>query len=148
MPDTNEPRPLAVFLAAYNAESMEHAGELGADADGHLISATVLRRDESVTPMSPVRVRVAHGASPATAAAMLRKMADLIERSPDLLRGEAGTAARRLPDGSVSTHRLTPEGLKAAAERLGPEQRAAAIDQIERFRWQIEGEPGWPTPGV
>ena len=107
----------AIFLVANNAdtwaetwtdrwpgaETPESVREPAATAygDGHMISAAVLRRGGTETPIAPVRAVVSHGASPATAAAMLRKMADLIERAPELLSAEPGNSARLLPDGDV-----------------------------------------------
>ncbi|MFI4897257.1 MAG: hypothetical protein ACIARR_05470, partial [Phycisphaerales bacterium JB059] len=96
-----------------------------------------------------VRARVAHGVAPATAASMLRKMADLIETSPELVNAEPGIAYRRLPDGSSVRKKLTPRTLLEAGRMLDEEDRKRLIDLIERLRDDLpsdEDEGGSDAP--
>lgn len=137
-------RPIAIYLVGYNAESLDRQDDPSADADGHVISASVMRREDLETPISPVNVRISHGASPATVASMLRKMAEMVEASPDLVNALPGTAARRMPDGSVRTKRVTIAQFEAAAEHLPADQRDQLLAIMDKLRRAIEDEPGLP----
>ncbi|USN98260.1 MAG: hypothetical protein H6810_08735 [Phycisphaeraceae bacterium] len=130
-------RPIAIYLVGYNAESLDRQDDPTADADGHVISASVMRREDMQTPISPVNVRVSHGASPMTVASMLRKMASMFEASPDLVNAGPGTAARRMPDGSVATKHVTIEQFEAAAEHLPEDQRDQLLSIMDRLRRAI-----------
>jgi hypothetical protein len=135
---------IAVYLSGFNAETYDRADDPAADADGHVITATVLRRPTDDASMVPVRVRVGHGVASATAAGMLRKMADMIEENPDLLNGLPGFALRRNPDGGADRRRITPEGLLRMAEQLEGEERDRLLEMIDKIRDQITDEP---SPG-
>jgi hypothetical protein len=148
----SETKQTAVYFAGINAVTFDRPDEPTADADGHIINATVLRREEAVHSLIPVRARVAHGVSPATAASMLRKMADLIETSPELVNAEPGIAYRRLPDGSSVRKKLTPKTLLEAGRMLDEDDRKRLIDLIERLRDDLpsdedEGGPDVPAHG-
>lgn len=134
-------RDIAIYLNGFNAETYDRADDPAADADGHVVSATVLRRPSAGESMVPVRVRIGHGVSGATAAGMLRKMADLIDQNPDLLNAMPGFAVRRTADGGSQRRRITPEGLAAFAASLDGEERDRVLDMIERIRDQITDEP-------
>lgn len=142
------PRPwhVGVFISGHNAESFEHAEHVEGDADGHVISGSVLRFQAMSTPLAPVQARVAHGCSVATAAAMLRKMADLIERAPEVLSGEPGWQVRRERDGGVARRRVTIEGLRAVAEDLDPGLRAWLLSRLDEIGPAI-GDAGGPEQG-
>jgi hypothetical protein len=141
MSDQPQARQLAIYLNGFNAETYDRADDPAADAQGHVVTATVLRRPIGDASLVPVRVRVGHGVSPATAAAMLRKMADLIEKNPDLLNAMPGLAVRRTADGGSERRRITPEGLAAFAATLGPDERDRMLEMIERIREQITDDP-------
>ncbi len=145
----SETKQTAVYLAGINAETFDRLDEATADSDGHIINATILRREEPVQSLIPVRARVAHGVAPATAAAMLRKMADLIESAPDLVNAEPGTAYRRLPDGTSVRKKLTPKTLLEAGRMLDEDDRKRLIELIERLRDDLpadDEEGGAPGP--
>lgn len=139
-----QPWQIGVFLTGHNAETMDAPMDLGGDEDGHIVGGAVLRFQATETPLAPVKVRVSHGCAPSTAAAMLRKMAEMIEREPNLLRDEPGWQARRLPDGTVAKKKITVEGLRAVAQDLSPEMRAQVLDMLDRIRPAIGDEPGDP----
>ena len=84
--------PIAIYLVGYNAESLDRQDDPTADSDGHVISASVMRREDTQTPISPVNVRISHGASPRTISTMLRKMADMVDTEPGLVNAMPGTA--------------------------------------------------------
>lgn len=134
-------RQIAVYISGFNAESYDRAGDPAADSDGHVITATVLKREGADHSLVPVRVRIGHGVSARTAATMLRKVADLVERNPDLLSAMPGFAVRRNPDGSAVRRRITPEGLMRAAEQLEGEDRERMLEMIDKIREQITDEP-------
>jgi len=153
----------AVFLVANNAETWAETWTdrwpgsetpdavretaATADADGHMVSAAVLRRGGSETPIAPVRAVVSHGVSPVTAAAMLRKMADLIEAAPDVVSAEPGNSVRRLPDGSVRRVRVTLEGLRGAAEQAEDAVRRKLLDALGDLGPAIDDPPPEPPLG-
>lgn len=134
------PRPIAIYLVGYNAESLDRQDDPTADADGHVISASIMRREDTQSPISPVNVRISHGASPATVASMLRKMAEMVEAAPEIVNALPGTAARRMPDGTVATKRVTIEQFEAAAESLPDEQRDQLLSIMDRLRRAISDE--------
>jgi hypothetical protein len=137
----SDSKHLAVYLAGFNAETYDRADDPSADADGHVVTATVLRRESSDAGLVPVRVRVGHGVSPATASALLRKMADMIERNTDMLRGSPGLALRRMPDGSTQRKRITPEGLLKMAMGMQGEERERLLEMLDQIREQIADDP-------
>lgn len=137
----NETKNLAVYLAGFNAETYDRADDPSADRDGHVVTATVLKREGQDSSLVPVRVRVGHGVAPATAAALLRKMADLIESNGDILRASPGLALRRNPDGTAQRRRITPDALAAAAEQMDPQMRERYLDMLDRIRDQITDDP-------
>lgn len=118
-----------------------------ADSDGHMVSAAVLRRGGPETPIAPVRAVVSHGVAPATAAAMLRKMADLIDRAPDVLSGEPGTSIRRLPDGTVRRVRVTLDALRGAADQVDDATRRKLLDALDELGPAIDDPPPEPPLG-
>ena len=140
MTDEHETRPIAIYLIGYNAESLDRQDDPTADADGHVISASVMRREDTRSPISPVNVRIGHGSSPATVSAMLRKMADMVDKSPELVNALPGTAARRMPDGTVATKRVTIEQFEAAVDHLPSEQRDQLLSIMDRLREAIAEE--------
>jgi len=133
-------RQVAIFLSAVNAETYEKLGDESADSEGHIVSGAVLRRKSVDRSYVPVRVRVAHGVASATAVAMLRKMADLIEGEPDFLSSVPGTAIRRLPDGGSVRKQLTPEGILEAADRLDKDDRLRLMAMMEEIRLELTDE--------
>jgi len=137
----SQDKHIAIYLNGFNAETYDRADDPAADSDGHVISATVLRRPSDDSSMIPVRVRVGHGVSAATAAGMLRKMAAMIDQNPDLLNAMPGFAVRRTADGNSQRRRITPDGLAAFAASLEGEERDRVLDMIERIRDQITDEP-------
>ncbi|MEM7754174.1 MAG: hypothetical protein AAF297_00905 [Planctomycetota bacterium] len=118
-----------------------------ADTDGHMISAAVLRRGGSETPLAPVRAVVSHGVSPQTAAAMLRKMADLIERAPDVLSAEPGTSVRALPDGGVRRVKVTLDALRGAADQVDDATKRKLLDTLGELGPAIDDPPPEPPLG-
>lgn len=134
-------RQIAVYISGFNAESYDRPGDPAADAEGHVITATVLKREGVDPSLVPVRVRVGHGVSADTAVTMLRKIANLIERNPDLLSAMPGFAVRRAADGSAVRRRITPEGLMKAAEQLEGEDRDRMLEMLDKIRDQITDEP-------
>ena len=141
--DVSVPRHLAVYLTAHNRETIDHEGDLGEDHDGHLLSATVFRTPGEQSPMAPLKIRVAHGSSPAMIASMLRKAAQLIEDAPDMLASPPGRAFRRESDGSVRRRQVTVEGLKAAAEGVDESVRNQLESMLDHIRPAItDDEPG------
>ena len=137
-------RDIAIYLSGLNAETYDRADDPSADSEGHVITATVLRNSSSSGSMVPVRVRIDHGVSGATAASMLRKMAAVVEENPDLLSAMPGFALRRRPGGGADRKRITPEGLERMAEQLPGEERDRLLDMIDRIRDQIVDDP---SPG-
>ena len=142
MNDEHENRPIGVYLVGYNAESLDRQDDPTADEDGHVISASVMRREDTQSPISPVNVRIGHGSSPATVSSMLRKMADMVDASPGLVNALPGTAARRMPDGTVRTKRVTIEQFEEAVEHLPEEQRDQLLAIMDRLRDAIAEEDG------
>lgn len=142
--DTNH---LAVYLSGLNAETFERAEDPSADADGHVINGTVIKRPEDPGSIVPVRVRIGHGVSSQTAAQMLRKMADMLERQPDFLSDRAGAAIRRLPDGSAVRKQLTVQAMLEIAEQMGAEEKQRLLNNLPILRVQIDdhrtGPGGW-----
>lgn len=134
-------RQIAIYISAFNAESYDRPGDPAADADGHVIGATVLRREAVDASLVPLRLRIGHGVSPDTAVSMLRKIADMIEQNPDVLSAMPGFALRRAPDGSAVRRRITPEGLIKAAEQMDGEDRDRMLEMIDRIRDEITDEP-------
>jgi hypothetical protein len=142
--DTNH---LAVYLSGLNAETYERADDPSADADGHVINGTIIKRPEDPGSIVPVRVRIGHGVSAQTAAQMLRKMADMLEKQPDFLSDRAGAAIRRLPDGSAARKQLTVQAMLEVAEQLGAEEKQRLLANLPVIRVQIDdhrtGPGGW-----
>ena len=139
-PSDDTPRPIAIYLVGYNAESLDRQDDPTADADGHVISASIMRREDTQSPISPVNVRISHGASPATVASMLRKMAEMVENAPEIVNALPWTAARRMPDGTVATKRVTIEQFQQAAEHLPDDQRDQLLSIMDRLRRAIADE--------
>jgi len=131
---------LAVFISAANAETVDQPVQELADRDGHLISASVFRQKGERTPIAPVKVRVAHGCAASTAAAMLRKAADLLEADPSFLSASPGTTLRRDPDGALVRRKVTEEGLLAAADDLDDATRARLFDLLDQIRPAIRDD--------
>lgn len=142
--DTNH---LAVYLSGLNAETHERGDDPSADSDGHVINGTVIKRPEDPGSLVPVRVRIGHGVSAQTAALMLRKMADMLEKQPDFLSDRAGAAIRRLPDGSAARKQLTVQAMLEVAEQLGEEEKQRLLANLQTIRVQIDdhrtGPGGW-----
>lgn len=132
----------AIFLAGHNAETLELMSKTAPDEDGHIVTGTVLRRSPPDRSLVPVRARVAHGVAPSTAAAMLRKMADLLEQNPAFLSAEPGSAVRRLSDGSSVRKTITPEAVEKLAQTLEPRERERLTRILDRIRPAISDEPG------
>jgi len=142
IPTVPSERQTAIYMAAHNAETLELASTTEPDEDGHIVTATVLRRSPPDPTLVPVRARVAHGVAPSTAASMLRKMADLVEQNPGFLSAEPGAAVRRLADGTSIRKRLTPEGIIALAATLEPAERDRLTRLLDQIRPAITDEPG------
>ncbi len=142
--DTNH---LAVYLSGLNAETYERPDDPSADADGHVINGTVIKRPDDPGSIVPVRVRIGHGVAASTAAQMLRKMADMLEREPDFLSERAGAAIRRLPDGTAARKQLTVQAMLEVAEQLGAEEKQRLLANLPIIRVQIDdhrtGPGGW-----
>lgn len=142
--DTNH---LAVYLSGLNAETHERGDDPSADSDGHVINGTIIKRPEDPGSIVPVRVRIGHGVSAQTAAQMLRKMADMLEREPDYLSDRAGAAIRRLPDGSAARKQLTVRAMLEVAEQMGAEEKQRLLANLPMIRVQIDdhktGPGGW-----
>lgn len=155
-PDHADTNHLAVYLSGLNAETHERADDPSADSDGHVINGTVIKRPDDPGGIVPVRVRVGHGVSAQTAAVMLRKMADMLEKEPDFLSDRAGAAIRRLPDGSALRKQLTVQAMLEVAQQLGDEERQRLLANLPVIRIQIDdhktGPGGWESdvtgPGV
>jgi hypothetical protein len=129
---------LAAYLSGLNASTLDREDDPAVDEDGHVITGTIIRRLEDQGSLAPVRVRVGHGVSAQTAAQMLRKMADMIEDTPDFLSQRAGAAVRRLPDGTTQRKQLTIKGMLAAAEEMSPDERAKLHAMLDEIRVQID----------
>tara|TARA_R110000782_G_scaffold13976_2_gene40899 strand:- start:1576 stop:2079 length:504 start_codon:yes stop_codon:yes gene_type:complete len=142
--DTNH---LAVYLSGLNAETYERGDDPSADSDGHVINGTIIRRPEDPGSIVPVRVRIGHGVSSQTAARMLRKMAEMLEKEPDFLSDRAGAAIRRMPDGTATRKQLTVQSMLEVAEQLGEEEKQRLIANLPVIRVQIDdhktGPGGW-----
>lgn len=135
---THDTSKLAAYLSGYNASALDREDDPSADADGHVISGTVVHKPDTESPMAPVRVRIGHGVAPATAASMLRKMADMVEAAPDFLSDRPGAAVRRLPDGTAVKKQLTIEGMKQIADTLPEDERARFYRMLDQIRVQID----------
>lgn len=134
-------RQIAIYISGFNAESYDRADDPGVDADGHVITATVLRREAVDPSLVPVRVRIGHGVAPETASGMLRKIADMIDSAPELMRAMPGFAVRRNPDGTSTRRRITPEGLIQAASQMEGDERDRMLEMIDKIRDQIIDDP-------
>jgi tRNA-specific 2-thiouridylase len=135
----DHPRPIAIYLVGYNAESLDRQDDPTADDDGHVISASVMRREDTQSPISPVNVRISHGASPATIASMLRKMAEMVEPARDRQRAARDRGpAHAGRDGA--TKRVTIEQFEQAAEHLPEDQRDQLLSIMDRLRRAIADE--------
>ncbi|MEM7622288.1 MAG: hypothetical protein AAF235_03710 [Planctomycetota bacterium] len=135
---------LALFITGYNASSIEPEQGETADDDGHVVVASVLRQPGGQTPLAPVRIRVAHGVAPSTAAAMLRKAAYIIESDPGLVSEQPGMTSRRLPDGTIRRRHITAEGLLAAADDLDPITRSRLFSIIDQIKPTISEDEDFP----
>ena len=71
---------------------------------------------------------------------MLRKMADMVDAAPEIVNSLPGTAARRMPDGSVRTKRVTIEQFEAAVDHLPADQRDQLLSIMDRLREAIREE--------
>ncbi|MEL6740710.1 MAG: hypothetical protein AAFP26_08645 [Planctomycetota bacterium] len=141
MNETGDDRMLAVYFSGLNAVTFDRVDEPTADAEGHVLTGTVLRREGPAVPdMVPLRVRVAHGVSPNTATTMLRKLADMIDQDASILSAVPGSAVRRMPDGSVVRKRITPESLMQLAESLSEDERQRLLDNLDRIRLELTDE--------
>ena len=138
---------LAAYLSGHNASTLDREDDPAVDDDGHVVTGTIIRRLEDQGSLAPVRVRVGHGVSAQTAAAMLRKMADMLESAPDFLSQRAGAAVRRLPDGTTQRKQLTIKGMLAAAEEMSPEERAKLHSILDEIRVQIDDPDKGDEPG-
>lgn len=143
---------LAAYLSGLNASTLDREGDPAVDADGHVITGTIIRRLEDQGSLAPVRVRIGHGVAAQTAAGMLRKMAEMLESQPDFLSQRAGAAVRRLPDGSTQRKQLTIKGMLAAADEMSPEERAKLHAMLDEIRIQIDdpdkGDEGWSSGSI
>lgn len=143
---------LAAYLSGLNASTLDREGDPAVDADGHVITGTIIRRLEDQGSLAPVRVRIGHGVAAQTAAGMLRKMAEMLESQPDFLSQRAGAAVRRLPDGSTQRKQLTIKGMLAAADEMSPEERAKLHAMLDQIRVQIDdpdkGDDGWSSGSI
>ncbi|MEZ6243569.1 MAG: hypothetical protein R3B57_11065 [Phycisphaerales bacterium] len=139
-------KQIAIYISGINVETFDKLDEPTADSDGHVIHATILKHDGPTGNLVPVKIRIDHGVAPATAAAMLRKAADMIEKTPDMLSADPGTAIRRLPDGSSVRKLLTPAKLLEAGRLLDEEDRKRLIDLVERLRDDLPPDDD-DTPG-
>lgn len=142
-----ETNHLAVYLSGLNADSYERGDDPSADTDGHVINGTIIKRPEDPGTLVPVRVRIGHGVSAHTAATMLRKMADMIEKEPTFLSDRAGAAIRRLPDGTALRKQLTVQAMIEAARQMGSEETQRLLANLPIIRVQIDdhrtGPGGW-----
>lgn len=135
---THDTTKLAAYLSGFNAATMDREDDPTADTDGHVISGSIINRPESESSTAPVRVRIGHGVAASTAAAMLRKMADMLEQTPEFLSEKPGFAVRRLPDGSTMTKQLTIENMKAVAQSLPKDERDRFYAMLDQIRIQID----------
>ncbi|MEM9372007.1 MAG: hypothetical protein AAGA55_00045 [Planctomycetota bacterium] len=146
-PDSESTNHLAVYLSGLNAETYDKGDDPSTDDDGHVVTGTVIRRPEDPGSIVPVRVRVGHGVSAQTAASMLRKMADMLEREPTFLSDRAGAAIRRMPDGSAQRKQLTVEGMLEVARQMGEAEMQRLLANLPVLRTQIDdhrtGPGGW-----
>ena len=138
---TDERKDIIVQLSAVNAATVDREGDVLADAEGHVVTASVVRTRGTTASPAPVRAQIDHGVSSATAAAMLRKMANLVEAGPGVLSAEPGTGTRLRPDGSVETKRITAEQLREAAKQFDGEIARRLLDVADL----IEPDPPFPT---
>ncbi|GEM_PF-1161863 len=143
----NETNHLAIYLSGLNADTYEKGDDPSVDEDGHVITGTVIKRPEDPGSIVPLRVRVGHGVSAQTAAQMLRKMADMLEREPTFLSDRAGAAIRRLPDGTAQRKQLTVEGMLEVARQMGEAEMQRLLANLPALRTQIDdhrtGPGGW-----
>jgi len=136
---THDTSKLAAYLSGFNASTIDREGDDSADEDGHVITGTIIYRPgESESSLVPVRVRVGHGVGAATAAAMLRKMADMLEDQPAFLSDKPGAAVRRLPDGSSVKKQLTIRAMLEAADQMSDEERTKLHAMLDQIRVQID----------
>ncbi len=147
-PLTHDPAHLAAYFSGLNASALDREEDPTTDEDGHLITGTIINRPDSESSMVPVRVRVGHGVGSQTASMMLRKMADMIDQSPEFLSDRPGAALRRLPDGTNIKKQLTIEGMLAMAEQLSTEDRDRLYKMLDQIRVQIDDQdpPNPPPP--
>jgi hypothetical protein len=138
---SGERKDIVVQLSAVNAATVDREGDALADAEGHVVTASVVRSRSAALSPAPVRAQVDHGVSAASAASMLRKMANLVEAGPGILSAEPGTGTRLRPDGSVETKRITPEQLRDAAKQFDGEIARRLLDVADL----IEPDPPFPT---
>ena len=136
--DQAETNFLAAYLSGMNASTFDREDDPAVDEDGHVVNGTIIRRFEDQGSMVPVRVRIGHGVSAQTASQLLRKMADMLEDQPTFLNDRAGSAIRRLPDGTSQRKQLTVEGMLAAAENLSVEERNKLHAMLDQIRIQID----------
>ncbi len=139
-PLTHDPSNLAVYFSGLNASVLEREADAQADADGHVVTGTIINRPDSESSIVPVRVRVGHGVGAQTASSMLRKMADMIDLNPEFLSDRPGSAIRRLPDGSNVKKQLTIEGMLAVAEQLSEDDRNRLYRMLDQIRIQIDDQ--------
>jgi hypothetical protein len=152
MTEQNETNHLAIYLSGLNADTYEKGDDPSVDEDGHVITGTVIKRPEDPGSIVPVRVRVGHGVSAQTAAGMLRKMADMLEREPTFLSDRAGAAIRRQPDGTAQRKLLTVEGMLEVARQMGEDEMKRLLANLPSLRTQIDdhrtGPGGWQGGGI
>ena len=136
---THDTSKLAAYLSGFNATTIDREDDPSADEDGHVITGTMIHRPgDSESSIVPVRVRVGHGVGAATAASMLRKMADMIEDQPGFLSDKPGAAIRRLNDGTSVKKQLTIAAMLEVAEQMSDEERTKFHAMIDQIRVQID----------
>lgn len=136
-PDPSTDPKRIVCLSGYNAETVDAPSGPEPDGDGHIVSGTVVGRPDASGPgsLAPVRAVVAHGVAASTAAAMLRKMADLVESAPELLSETPGFGARQTGPGTADRVRITPEDLERLVQKAPEgvrERLVRALDDLRR----------------
>jgi len=136
---THDTSKLAAYLSGFNASTIDREDDPSADEDGHVITGTIIHRPgERESSLVPVRVRIGHGVGAATAAAMLKKMAQMLEDQPEFLSDKPGAAVRRLPDGTSVKKQLTIRAMLEAVDQMTDEERSKFHAMIDQIRIQID----------
>ena len=129
----NETKQTAVYFAGINAETFDRPDEPTADADGHIINATILRREEAVHSLIPAVRRGVRTALVLVAGQIVPQALDQVDKAFAVVLVEHLARLEQRLGCELLAHARAVGQAPVRDARLGVDQIGAGLDQVGHF---------------